>query len=235
MSRRSLSPSFKMLFRLSLPVLVALIPAGSALAKQPLIAVTDDFEPIAPESFEQEYLKFIIDHHFAALRITELAAGTQTVPPTAEISSADGTPPTPGFAPTPAKAELPEIFSLARRNNRDQREQILTAQRFLRDWYGIDYQPSLTPEGQQMIQRLEEAAPGEAFDEAFLQVFSRGHYLAVAPSLNCMGAYDLEHKDLQRFCRMVVEAQLLDIDEMRTLLAREYNHPEFTPLQSTLE
>ena len=26
--------------------------------------------------FEREYLRFVIDHHFAALRITELAAGT---------------------------------------------------------------------------------------------------------------------------------------------------------------
>ena len=30
-------------------------------------------------AFEKKYLTFIIDHHFSALRMTELAAGTDTV------------------------------------------------------------------------------------------------------------------------------------------------------------
>jgi uncharacterized protein (DUF305 family) len=91
--------------------------------------------------FEIDFLKFTIDHHFGALRVTELAAGTDTKR-NAEISSKEGTSPSPEFPQTPAKALLDELKSLARRNNRMQREEMLTAQMFLREWYGITYEPS---------------------------------------------------------------------------------------------
>jgi hypothetical protein len=88
--------------------------------------------------FEIDFLKFTIDHHFGALRITELAAGTDTKR-SAEISPTEGTSPSPEFLSTPARALLDEVKSLARRNNQMQREEILTAQAFLQKWYGITY------------------------------------------------------------------------------------------------
>jgi hypothetical protein len=83
--------------------------------------------------FEMDFLKFTIDHHFGALRATELAAGTDTKR-NAEISPKEGTSPSPEYPSTAAKALLDEVKSLARRNNRLQREEILTAQALLREW-----------------------------------------------------------------------------------------------------
>lgn len=82
--------------------------------------------------FEVDYLKFIIDHHYSALRMTELAAGTD-IRRDAEISASEGTSPTPQTTETRAKAQMEEIKSMARMNNRGQREEIMTAQRFLKD------------------------------------------------------------------------------------------------------
>ena len=64
--------------------------------------------------FEVRFLQFTIDHHFVALRITELAAGGDPVR-SVVVSPEDKTSPTPGFSPSPAKATLDDLKSLARR------------------------------------------------------------------------------------------------------------------------
>ena len=55
----------------------------------------------ANAALEVRYLEFIIDHHFSALRMTELAAGTD-VTRDADISPNEGTSPSPDSAPTEA-------------------------------------------------------------------------------------------------------------------------------------
>jgi hypothetical protein len=56
-----------------------------------------------------------------------------------------------------------------------QREQTLTIQSFLRDWYGISYQPKLTPDGEAGIDILEAAERAHSSIEeegaSFLLVF----------------------------------------------------------------
>lgn len=180
--------------------------------------------------FEIEYLKFIADHHFSALRITELAAGTDATRE-AEISPDEGTSPSPDFPTSEAKATLPQIKSLARRANRMQREEILEAQMFLRDWYGIEYQPQIRPDSQRRIELLENTPAGDEFNRVFLEVFSRHHFIATTRSVQCMAGYDLEHTDLQRYCRGIVQGQLNEIDAMRTLLCNEYGICDYQPLR----
>src|SRR5690242_5801377 len=58
----------------------------------------------ATAELERNYLQFIIDHHFAALRMTELAAGTEETV-TDAISPNDRVHPTPGFEPTDPRAQ----------------------------------------------------------------------------------------------------------------------------------
>lgn len=187
--------------------------ASASLAAEPGRGATADLE--------RSYLESIIDHHFGALRITELAAGTATAP-SGDISAADRVRPTPGFEPTEPRAAMDEIKSLARRNNRMQREEILTAQRFLRDWYGVAHEPQLPAQAQSDIARLS-AASGEAFDRLFLEIFPVHHYVAAASSLNCLAGRELAHDDLRRYCQGIVEAQLGDIDEMRHLACRRFD------------
>jgi uncharacterized protein (DUF305 family) len=180
--------------------------------------------------FEIDFLKFTIDHHFGALRVTELAAGTDTRR-NAEISPTEGTSPSPEFPPTPAKALLDDVKSLARRNNRMQREEMLTAQTFLQEWYGITYEPRLTDEAAEAIERLEGTEAGKAFDIEFMQIFSRHHFMIVQASTACLVASELRHHALRRLCRGFLENQVNDIDEMRHLLCEPYGICDYQPLE----
>lgn len=112
-------------------------------AVTPSLALADAPGRGPTAQFEKDYLVFIIDHHYSALRMTELAAGTDRVRDPAVPNDAEGTSPTPGFNDIPAKANEPEIKSMARKANRGQREEIMRAQTMLRDWYGMTHAPVL--------------------------------------------------------------------------------------------
>ncbi|VTU44360.1 DUF305 domain-containing protein [Variovorax sp. RA8] len=181
--------------------------------------------------FEREFLTSIIDHHFSALRMTELAAGTDPTRDPTLSNSAEGTSGTPGFQPTQAKAQMDEIKSMARRENRMQREEIMTAQRFLREWYGTNHEPALTPQGRRQIRLLEEARPGADFDHLWMEVLSRHHYLAITAATDCLVASDLKHAALQRYCSGIQHAQIEGINDMREMLCKTKNICDYQPLR----
>lgn len=183
----------------------------------------------ATAQFEREYLMSIIDHHYSALRITELAAGTDQQRDAELNNPEEGTSPTPGTSATPAKADDDEIKSMARMANHMQREEIAKAQRFLRDWYGVNHTPQLMQEGQQQIQTLEQAATGDAFDRAFLETFINHHYPAIHASQDCVVKADIAHDELKHYCEGVVQNQTREINEMRGKLCTDFNVCDFQP------
>ncbi len=223
----SLEKNMKTLTRHSCWYFIRLTAIACSLA---LAAAANADEPGRGRTaaFETDFLKMMIDHHYSALRITELAAGTD-VHRNAQTLPGEGTSPTPGMPATLAKSGLNEIKSLARRNNRMQREEILMAQDFLRKWYGIAYSPKLDMEGRQMIRMLEHAQPGQQFDRTFLEAFSRHHYMALTPATTCVVASEIRHEALHRYCRGIVQAQLNDIEDMRELLAKYFNIVDYRP------
>ena len=178
--------------------------------------------------FEVEFMQMTIDHHFAALRMTELAAGTD-MQRNPEISDSEGTSPTNGFAATPAKATLDDLKSMARRNNRMQREEIMTLQGFLKDWYGIQYQPRLRADARSAIAILERAHPGADFNHLFYETFSRHHYMLMEPVNGCMTGTDLAHNELRRECLSMWHSQISDIDMMRHELKKHFNIVDYQP------
>lgn len=180
--------------------------------------------------FEVAYLKFIADHHYSALRMTELAAGTDGTR-NAQIRADEGTSPTPNFEPSPPKGGLDEVKSIARGANRMQREEILRARTFLKQWYGIEYQPRIRSTSRRQIELLEMAAPGRAFDQMFLTVFSRHHFLATTRSTECLAGRELKHDDLRRYCDSIVRVQLNEIDDMRHLLCRNFSICDYQPFR----
>lgn len=184
----------------------------------------------ATARFEVEFMQMTIDHHFAALRITELAAGTD-VQRNPDNTAGEGTSPTPGFAVTPAKATLDNLKSMARRNNRMQREEIATLQRFLKDWYAIDYQPKLRDDTKPLVATLEKAAAGAAFDRAYYETFSRHHYMLMEPVNGCMSGSELMHHDLRRECQGMWHSQTADIDMMRNELKVHFGIADYQPFR----
>jgi len=179
--------------------------------------------------FEKAYLQFIIDHHYSALRMTELAAGTDLQRDAPIDNPQEGTSPTPNTNSTPAKAADNEIKSMSRQANRMQREEILKAQKFLRDWYGINYTPQLQGPGRQAIQQLEQTPAGPEFDRTFLQTFSNHHYRALFPSLACQVKRDIDHDGLERYCSGIVHAQTNEINDMREMLCKKFSLCDFLP------
>lgn len=201
-----------------------LAAAGGAIAP----AMADEPGRGYTSSFEVGYLEFIIDHHFAALRMTELAAGTDLTR-VAAISPTEGTSPSPSTAAVSAKATLDEVKSMARRNNRMQREEILTAQSYLHDWYGIDYQPRVRSMNREQIALLEKAAAGASFDHLYMEVLSRHHFTALEPSSRCQVASEISHDALHRYCSGIVHSQINDIQDMRELLCKKFNVCDYQP------
>lgn len=194
----------------------------------PAAAEQTDGDQIA--HFELQYLTFVIDHHYGAFRMAELAAGTG-VHRSAALSPDEGTAPTPNFRSTTAKAALDEIKSIARRDNRVQREEILAAQRMLMKWYRVRHTPVLSTDAREMIGLLERATPVAQFDQAFLRHMSHHHYQVLGPSVRCVVGASLAHGELQRYCKGIVEPQIMEIDEMRRLLCERYSDCRFQPFQ----
>lgn len=189
----------------------------------PLSALADGPGHGLTARFEVEFMQMTIDHHFAALRMTELAAGTD-MQRNPEISASEGTSPTTGFAASPAKATLDVLKSMARRNNRMQREEIMTLQGFLKDdWYGIQYPPHLRDHSKAMIAILEPTRPGADFNHLFYETFSRHHYTLMEPVNGRMTRTDLAHHDLRRECQGMWYSQIADIDMMRRELKKHFN------------
>lgn len=183
--------------------------------------------------FEREYLTFIIDHHYSALRMTELAAGTDTQRDPEVDNPQEGTSPTPGTAETRAKAGKEDIKSMARMANRMQREEILRAQKFLREWYGATHTPTVRQDGQQLIQLLEQAAAGAQFEQTFLQVFSNHHYAAMGPSLDCRVKSDTKHHQLTEYCEGIVNNQVREVNDMREMLCEQFSVCDYQPTAAT--
>ncbi|HEU4459541.1 MAG TPA: DUF305 domain-containing protein [Methylibium sp.] len=206
------------------------IAGAIALAATQTSALADAPGQGLTARYEVEFMQMTIDHHYSALRMTELAAGTD-LQRSPEISPTEGTSPTPGLGATPAKATLDELKSMARRNNRMQREEIMTLQRFLRDWYGVDYQPRLREDGKAAIAILEQAQPGADFNKAFYETLSRHHYMLMEPVNGCMTGSDLMHHDLRRECRGMWHSQIADIEMMRNELKKQFGIADYQPFR----
>jgi uncharacterized protein (DUF305 family) len=197
-----------------------LLPLAAAQAGSP--------GPADAARFEIDFMKMAIDHHFAALRMTELAAGTDTHRDAA-IAADEGTAPTPGFAATAAKATLDDLKSMARKDNGAQREEILVLQSYLMDWYGVAHKPRLRPDGVEMIAMLDEARPGAEFNRMFFEQMSRHHFSLMAPVNACLAGTDLAHFDLRRECMGMWHAQMLGIDMMRVELKKHFGVEDYQP------
>lgn len=216
---------FRCRFRQYLPILALSLAAIMPIARadSPGVGLTG--------RFEVDFLNFIIDHHFSALRMTELAAGTDATRDTPVPSPADGTSNTPGFTMTRAKAHMEELKSIARRENRMQREEIQTAQGLLKQWYGLTHEPKLTQKGRRQIQLLESVNAGNEFDHLYIETLSRHHYEAITMATDCLVASDLQHSELSRYCGGIQHGQINDINSMRQLLCDRRRICDYQPLR----
>ena len=165
---------------------------------------------------EVQYLEFAINHHFSALRITELAAGTAAVGSTSNFAGAPDI-----FPATPAKATDPVALQVATMANAGQRREIVEGQDFLRTYYGIsNYTPTLQPSLAPVVSYLDAAAAGDTFNVAFLEAFSGHHATLTPPSQQCETL--APHADVRAYCTGIADTQTMEISQMRIELANVY-------------
>jgi len=164
---------------------------------------------------EVQYLEFTIDHHYSALRMTELAAGTSAVGATSNFAGSPDV-----YPATPAKATDPVALQVATIANAAQRREIVEGQGFLQTYYGINFIPTLQLVLQPLVSYLDAAAPGDPFNVAFLEDFSGHHATLIPASQECTTA--APHADVQAYCASIVASQTMQIGQMRIELASVY-------------
>lgn len=102
-------------------------------------------------------------------------------------------------------------------------------QMMLKDWYGIQYEPKLSPQGRVLINILERAPAGAEFNHLFLETFSRHHYELMEPVNACITGTDLGHFELRRTCQGMWHSQIAQIDMMRHELKKHFGIDDYQP------
>jgi uncharacterized protein (DUF305 family) len=168
-----------------LPAIAALVFSTSLFAAAP-----------APERdqrrFEINFLERMIDHHFGAIKMSELCDG-RTVH--AEL-----------------QAMCDEIKS-------SQAAEVAEMQSWLQSWYGISHGPKLDRKTERQIQELSRLT-GAEFEKAYMKMMIQHHSMAAMMAIECLNkAY---HADMLNMCAMMLAAQGEEIATMRIWLIQWY-------------
>jgi uncharacterized protein (DUF305 family) len=146
----------------------------------------------AEARFEVKFMKDMIDHHAMAVMMAELCQ---------------------------EKAVHEELRALCGQIEQTQTEEIAQMQTWLREWYGITYEPEMTPGMERQLEKLA-ALDGAAFEIAFMEEMIKHHEAAVRGGGQCIErAY---HPELVQLCQNIVQTQTEEIQTMQTWLSQWY-------------
>ena len=142
--------------------------------------------------FEVKFLKTMIDHHYGAIKMSELCKG-RTI-----------------------HAELQEMCDMV---IAAQSAEITEMQGWLQSWYGESETPSLTGKARRQVEMLSQLS-GAAFEKAYMAILIEHHSMAVMMALDCLNqAY---HPEMLNMCAMMMAAQGDEIMQLRLWLMQWY-------------
>lgn len=169
-----------------------------ALGPAPDAPAADQAAPTrAAATFEIKFLENMIDHHHMAVMMAEVC-----------VQKAH-------------RSELihTELRDLCADIAESQSAEMRLMQRWLRDWYGISYQPQMKPGDERMVEKLA-ALDGAEFEIEFMRMMIKHHEKAIKEAEQCVRrAY---HAQLRGLCENIIEAQTAEIELMRTWLCQWY-------------
>lgn len=142
--------------------------------------------------FEISFLQEMIDHHYAAVKMSELCAG---------------------------RTVHPELQELCDQIKAAQTEEIAQMQSWLLDWYGITYEPELDRKTQRQLDELA-AMTGEEFEIAYMTMMIGHHSMAVMMALDCLK--EAYHAEMLNMCAKMLGDQGNEIALMRIWLEQWY-------------
>lgn len=169
----------------TLTVLVALAVAPFGIAAGPA--------PTKSQSrFEVRFLEEMIDHHYAAVKMSELCAG---------------------------RTIHPELQELCDQIKSAQTAEIAQMQSWLQDWYGITHEPEIDRKTQRQLDQLA-AMTGEEFEIAYMTMMIEHHSMAVMMALDCL--QEAYHAEMLNMCAKMLGDQGNEIALMRIWLEQWY-------------
>ena len=143
--------------------------------------------------FEVPYMKQTIDHHAMGVMMAQLCL---------------------------EKATHEELRDLCETNLANQSRELEQLQTWLGQWYGITYEPEMTPGAERMMEKLA-ALIGAEFEIEFMETFSRHHWQIIHRSIPI--ARNAIHEPLERMAETIIAAQYEDVRNMRTWLCDWYD------------
>ena len=176
------------------------IACALAIGASQALSATEPAPTSATAQYEVRFMSEMIDHHAMAVMMGELCLSRATVH-------------------EELRAMCNDIIDA-------QLQEIATMQMWLGAWYGVTYQPAMTPGMQNRMDRMAQMA-GAEFEIAFMQSMIRHHWKAVVRSSQCVDrAY---HDELVELCAEMIEAQVAEITTMRTWLCEWYGICNYGP------
>jgi uncharacterized protein (DUF305 family) len=137
------------------------------------------------QRFEIRFMERTIEHHLMGVEMAELCV-EKTTPP-----------------PPDADTRLRELCSTIAADQAVEAQQLMT---WLRDWYGIEFEPKMSGGG--MMAKLEEAE-GEAFDIEVSEMFIDHHMRQIKSSTKCL--VRAWHDQLEAQCQQMIDVQSAEI------------------------
>lgn len=158
-------------------------PSGPTPAASPALnrAPADHDEA----AFEQDYIRFTIDHHRGGVALGELCL---------------------------QRAQNQDLRNLCEEAVAAQLNQIQELRRYLRRWYGVDYRGQIPEMARQEVQRLRPLS-GDEFQNEFLTAFSMGHLQIIERSVTAKD--HLYHGETKSVARVIILTQSRQVIQMQ--------------------
>ena len=147
-------------------------------------------------AYEISFLKEMIMHHHMAIMMAEACVERTDI--------------------------RPELRELCEGIIADQDREVADMQTWLRDWYGINYNPMAEMDMDEMMAEMaamRAMSPAE-FEQFFLEEMIAHHTAAVRAARPCQGR--ASHDELRDLCGQIIDAQVAEIRLMRQLLCDWY-------------
>lgn len=174
-----------------LPGLLIVLALALSIVTPALAAAPAPEKPMA--KFEIDFMQDMIDHHTMAIMEAEVCL---------------------------EKAVHEELRSLCAEIIATQSQEREMMQTWLQDWYGISYEPQMTPGEMRQVQKLAEL-DGAEFEIEFMQTMIKHHLQAIREGEKCLDrAY---HPELLNLCQNIIVTQTQEIEMMQAWLCEWYN------------
>lgn len=173
----------RMLAAAALAAAISVLAPAGAGPLAPAAARADGPAPTQQQrQYEIRYMEFTIDHHAMGVQMAMIGL---------------------------EKATDPRLIDISQTIIEDQGAEIELLQGYLRDWYGITYEPRMTNGDMRMLDRLASLDEGEEFDVAYSEMFIRHHAQIIDRSEQALSR--VYHPELRQFAQHVITEQTGDI------------------------